>query len=211
MATRVHGSKGRVFSMPDPTLTVKTINAITKATLGEVTTTQNHGLTTGQAVLIDSVVGMTEVNHRVFVITVVNSTKFTIGVDTTGYTTYTSGGTSMPLGTPIPITGWEGTKSVGVADAGVNDGYTNAVAGNKSFRGTVNCVWDSALETADEPTQLEEGDEIILILFPSSGRGYWTVPCVITEEPIRVQGNAASAWSFSFQNRGAYAWVKEVA
>lgn len=211
MATRVHGSKGRVFAMPDPTLTVKTISAITKAALGEVTTTVAHGLTTGQAVLIDSVAGMTEVNHRVFTIAVVDTTKFTLGVNTTAYTTYTSGGTSMPLGKPIPITGWEGTKSVSVADAGVNDGYTNAVSGNKSFRGTVNCVWDSSLETAAIPTQVEEGDSLILVLFPSDGRGYWTVPCIVTEEPVRAQGNAASAWSFSFQNRGAYAWVQQVA
>lgn len=121
-----------------------------------------------------------------------------------GRVKYTSGGTNLP------ITGWEGTKSVGVADAGVNDGYTNAVSGNKSFRGTVNCMWDLSLETGAAPTQLEEGQSVELHLYPSDGGGYWTMQALITEMPIRSQGNAPVTWSFSFQNQGAYTWVPAV-
>ena len=121
-----------------------------------------------------------------------------------GLVKFTSGSTNLP------ITGWEGTKSVGVADAGVNDGYTNAVGGNKSFRGTVNCMWDKLLEDEVVPTPFEEGDSVELHLHPSDGGGYWLVQALITEMPIRVQGNAAVTWSFSFQNQGEYSWVPVV-
>ena len=38
---------------------------------------------------------MTQVNGLVFTVTVVDANNFTIGVDTTGYSTYTSGGTAQ--------------------------------------------------------------------------------------------------------------------
>lgn len=68
------------------------ITAITQANPGEVTTSSPHGLVTGRFVYIDSVAGMTEVNGNRFTVTVVDETKFTIGVNTTGYTAYSSGG-----------------------------------------------------------------------------------------------------------------------
>jgi len=84
--------------------TALTISAITKAADGEVTTTADHGLSTGDVVEIVGVAGMVEVNSDttydatgdgaiVFSITKVDATKFTLGVATSGYTTYTSGGT----------------------------------------------------------------------------------------------------------------------
>jgi len=73
------------------------ISAISKANPGQVTTSAAHGLVNGDLVEIVSVAGMTEVNSdgyggTIYTVTKVDSTKFTIGVDTSGYTTYTSGG-----------------------------------------------------------------------------------------------------------------------
>ena len=68
-----------------------TITAATKANPGQITVTA-HGLNNGEKVLISGVGGMTELNGNVYTITVVNANNFTIGVDTTGFTTYTSGG-----------------------------------------------------------------------------------------------------------------------
>lgn len=68
-----------------------TITAITQANPGEVTATA-HGLATGDYVLIKSVAGMTEVNDTWFTVTVLDANTFTIGVNTTTYTAYTSGG-----------------------------------------------------------------------------------------------------------------------
>jgi hypothetical protein len=69
-----------------------TITAITKANPGVVTTSAAHGLTTGDSVYIYDVGGMTEVNNIAFTATVVSSTTFSIGVNSSAYTTYTGGG-----------------------------------------------------------------------------------------------------------------------
>lgn len=69
------------------------ISAITQASPGQVTTSTNHLLQTGQYVFITGVGGMTEVNGKTFKITVTGVNTFTIGVDTTTYGAYTAGGT----------------------------------------------------------------------------------------------------------------------
>ena len=74
-----------------------TISGITKASPGVVTTASSHGLATGDVIYIDGVQGMTEVNAAYFTITVLSATTFSIGVNTSAYTTYTGGGTlSLP-------------------------------------------------------------------------------------------------------------------
>ena len=72
----------------------KTISGLTAADPGVVTAT-SHGYSNGDHVWINSVVGMTEVNGRRF--TVANKTTHTFelsGIDTSGYTAYSSAGTA---------------------------------------------------------------------------------------------------------------------
>ena len=72
----------------------KTISGLTAANPAVVTAT-SHGYSNGDHVWINSVVGMTEVNGRRF--TVANQTTNTFelsGVDTSGYTAYSSAGTA---------------------------------------------------------------------------------------------------------------------
>lgn len=73
--------------------TLKSISGITKANPGVVTATA-HGFTTGDTVIIKSVVGMTQVNDKVFTVTVIDADNFSIGVDSSGYTSYSSAGTA---------------------------------------------------------------------------------------------------------------------
>ncbi len=73
------------------------ISAITRANPGQVTTSAAHGFVTGQQVYITGVNGMTQINGQSVTVTVVNSTNFTIGVDTSGYAIYASGGTVSRL------------------------------------------------------------------------------------------------------------------
>lgn len=71
----------------------KTISGITQANPGVVTTSTAHGLANGDVVTLESVVGMTEVNNVAFTVANVASTTFELsGVDTSGYTAYSSGG-----------------------------------------------------------------------------------------------------------------------
>lgn len=67
------------------------VTAITKANPGSVSAPA-HGLSTGQVVKFASVGGMTQLNGNAYPVTVVDANTFTIGTDTSGFTTYTSGG-----------------------------------------------------------------------------------------------------------------------
>lgn len=69
------------------------ITGITQANPAEVTSS-NHSLVNGAQILINGVVGMTQLNGIVFTITVVDANNFTLnGIDSTAYTPYSSGGT----------------------------------------------------------------------------------------------------------------------
>jgi len=82
--------------------TDKSITAITKADPG-VLTSSSHGLSDGDEVYVDSIGGMTELNGRNYL--VANSTTNTFSlqdlfgndIDTTNFTTYTSGGTATEI------------------------------------------------------------------------------------------------------------------
>ena len=72
----------------------KTITGVTQANPAVVTAT-GHGYTTGDVVMILSVVGMTEINNIIHQITVIDADNYSLdGVDATGYTAYTSAGSS---------------------------------------------------------------------------------------------------------------------
>ena len=72
----------------------KTITAATQANPVALTITA-HGYTTGDVVRIDSVVGMTQLNGAMFALTVVDANTVTLNaVNGTGFTAYTSGGTT---------------------------------------------------------------------------------------------------------------------
>jgi hypothetical protein len=68
------------------------LTGITKAA-PPVVTAAGHGLADGDVVKLNGVGGMTEVNNGVFIVNVLSSSTFELlGVDATGYGTYTSGG-----------------------------------------------------------------------------------------------------------------------
>lgn len=88
----------------------KTITAITKANPG-VLTSNSHGFSNGDEIFIDSVGGMTELNTRNYKVANVTTNTFTltdlfgVAVNTTNFTTFTSGGTATEIfevATPYP-------------------------------------------------------------------------------------------------------------
>lgn len=86
---RVYKDRGYVL-----TGTQKTITGITKANPAVVTSAA-HGFSNGHKIAINSVAGMTEVNGRVFTIANVAANTLELsGVNSSAYTTYTSGGTA---------------------------------------------------------------------------------------------------------------------
>jgi hypothetical protein len=74
-----------------------TITGISQADPGVVTSV-GHGYLTDYLVKIEDVVGMTELNERVFEITKADADTFSLnGIDTSIYTAYTSGGTAVRM------------------------------------------------------------------------------------------------------------------
>jgi len=81
------------------------VSAITKANPGKVTTNLVHGFNAGQVVYITGIVGMTALNGVALTVTPVSGDpySFTIGVDTTSYATYISGGIVSTSSSTITI------------------------------------------------------------------------------------------------------------
>lgn len=86
------------------------ITNITNANPGAVTTATEHGLTTGDQVILVDVLGMTEVNNVTFTVTVTGLTTFTLGVDTTAFGVYAGGGRVNIL---LPVQGLFVRQTVG--------------------------------------------------------------------------------------------------
>lgn len=96
----------------------KAITNITKANPGVVTATA-HGFTTGDEIWIDSVGGMTQVNKTLttdtpYTIIVLTPDTFSIGVNTTSYSTYTSGGFARKFVQNTETLDWTGQFDVPV-------------------------------------------------------------------------------------------------
>lgn len=71
---------------------LKATTGITAATQGVVTST-GHGLAVGDVVVFQDIVGMTQLNKRIAVVVAVgDANTFTIDIDTSGFSAYSSGG-----------------------------------------------------------------------------------------------------------------------
>jgi hypothetical protein len=79
------------------------ITGVTKANPGVVTSAA-HGLVTGDKIRISGVSGMTELNGQNFTVTKVTNDSFSLGVNTSGYGAYTSGGRwTLLAGDELPV------------------------------------------------------------------------------------------------------------
>lgn len=89
--------QGSTIQVSNGSGVAKTITDITEADPSVVASTA-HGLALGVVGRIAAVVGMTEVNDKLFVVDNPDTDDFELaGVDATGYTPYVSGGTFTPL------------------------------------------------------------------------------------------------------------------
>ena len=81
------------FKNGPTTLTSKTITGLTRANPC-VVTSASHGYTVGRRLHFIEVAGMTEVNGKYYKVTAATTNTYTLNVDSTNFTTYTSGGKS---------------------------------------------------------------------------------------------------------------------
>lgn len=96
MTSTAINSQLSTFSIGTATAGAKTLTAATQANPGQFTSTA-HGLAVGDAGAFAAVVGMTQLNGLSGIVQYKTANTFTIaGLDTTGFTAYSSAGTFTP-------------------------------------------------------------------------------------------------------------------
>lgn len=75
-----------------PVFITRTVTAITKAPAAKITTSVAHGFETNDRVKFSNV-NITAINNKTFTVTKINSTDFTIDIDSTDFETFTGTGT----------------------------------------------------------------------------------------------------------------------
>jgi phage tail protein X len=111
------------------------ISAVSKANPGVVTTTQPNFFTLGALITITDVVGMTQLNGNSYYAKILTSNTFslysdsglTTPVDTSGYTTYSSGGRV------ISTVGGSGSSAAAGSNTTVQFNDNNVLQGNAGF------------------------------------------------------------------------------
>lgn len=96
-ASGVADLNGNLFEATPGLTAIATSKTISGASNGNPVqvTAPGHGFTTGDAVMITNVGGMTELNSRIFLVTVTGLDTFTLnGVNGTAFAAYTGGGTA---------------------------------------------------------------------------------------------------------------------
>jgi hypothetical protein len=122
--------------------TQATISGASKANPCVITAT-SHGYSTGDTVTISNVVGMTQLNTNRYIITVVDANSFSLSdlfgnpVDSTGYSTYTSGGQANKISTDSTPPGLQ-----------EDEGAAGIILGTSLFRNNADVFyWEAFLET----------------------------------------------------------------
>jgi hypothetical protein len=182
----------------------KGITVITQANPAQVTATA-HGYSNGDVVKITSVGGMTEVNNKFFIVEVVDADNYTIGVDSTAYTAYTSGGGGEKVDTfdaPALCEYYKGRRYFGrtptrpttifASESGIYDNYV--------LPGTITAASPFILSLTDVSEQLEwlfGGDNSMIV---GAGDGVVALNSGSVTEPISaetVEGNITKAEAVS--------------
>lgn len=131
----ITGYTARMMMKASPVREASKIVGISKANPGVVTTDGEHRLVTGQSVVLPGVGGMTELTSR-YTVTVLSPKTFSIGVDTTAYTTYTSGG-AVAFVSLTSTLGLDGQLVLGTTGGDIRiyimDSVTDRMSGGGSY------------------------------------------------------------------------------
>jgi hypothetical protein len=147
----------------------KTISGITKANPGVVTAT-SHGFSNGDYVKLIGVGGMTEVEGITYIVAGVAANTFQLtdtsgtNVNTTSYTTYTSGGYAHKLVTTISgLSHLEGStvqvKTDGAAHADRTVSSGSITLDSRHYEAVVGLGYTSTIETLNKEFNLGSGSQ----------------------------------------------------
>lgn len=134
---------------------VMSVSGITNANPGVVTTSLNHGLTTGQTATI---AGSTNTAFNgTYTITVLSQTTFSIGVDTSTFGTYTGGGVVTPNGRNMRVT---------ITD--YPDSYTIPFVIPPQQAVTMTVTWNTSIASFTQQTAVAAQGSAALIAYVNS-------------------------------------------
>jgi len=85
-----------LFDISNLTGSIMGVGSITQANPGVITTTLNHNYSNGQIVFVNGALGMTQINGQPLTVSVITSTSFSIGLNTSSFGVYTGGGVLTP-------------------------------------------------------------------------------------------------------------------
>ena len=175
------------------------ITGISAASSAVISVASTSGFTAGDRIIIRDVTGMTEINglHGT-VESVVLNTSITVGIDSSTFTTYTSGGTITHT---IDVTGFSYTETAQVADVTDSSSTTwkdFTASGYKGLEGT----FEGFLKSGINPPSF--GSEISFGFYETdtasmTGSGILTSKAVT----LTVDGTEAVKVSYSFKGTGA--------
>lgn len=146
-----------VFDISTLTGSVLSISGITNANPGVVTTTLNHGYTTGQVITITGVVGMSGVNGTPLTITVITDTTFSIGINTTSSGAYVSGGVCSP-----------NLRNISVNINDYPDSYTVPFVNPPQQTVAIDVTWNTSLPNFVNPTAVASAGSPALVDYVNS-------------------------------------------
>jgi Flp pilus assembly protein TadG len=163
----------------------KTITGATKATPAVITSTA-HGLVAGDKVWISGVSGMTQLNNKPYIVGTTTANTFqlkdynNVNVNSTGYSTYSSGGIVRKC--VVPTAGVNGCEvQVTSAGHGFADGdyvVISGVAGMTQINTGTNATWQVSGVTADTfnlTGTMPSGTTTAYSAYTSGGSAYCTV------------------------------------
>ena len=136
VAKDLTGYTARMMLKSTPVNAASKILSISLANPGVVTTEGDHKLTTGQSVVLPGVAtSMTQATAR-YTVTKLTAKTFSIGVNTTAYTAYTSGGT-VAFASLTETLGNDGQLALGgvagTISLYIKDSVTNVLSGGGSY------------------------------------------------------------------------------
>ena len=207
-------AQGTVVYIETALAAAKTITAISKANPAVVTSTA-HGYANGDVVKITGVVGMQEVNDRAFVVANQAANSFELkGVDSTNFTTYTSGGSAFKP-TLSAIGDVRGLPSLGGTEPNAIDASHLLSIAEQKLAGlpkqanvTFNVLFD--LGTANHTTLIKANQDLLDRVFHFQQPGNFNLTLVaqvggfnitagdvnsIIEGSVSLLPRAAGAWS----------------
>lgn len=192
--------KGSPFNLTFDT--AKTITAITNATSAVITSVA-HGYASGDMVLIESVVGMTQINNYTAQVSVIDANNFSVNVDSLDFTAYASGGTAKKVLTtdnPACVLFYKARcyfartglfpTDVFASEGGIYDNFTLPI----TITATAKSPFRLNLTDISQRIEWLFGGDNSLIV--GAGDGIVTLNSGSPSEPISaetIQGNLASA------------------